>query len=174
MLYAALLVAILLAGWFAAAPDKRRLGVALAACLALAPALHETQTAPDSAFFRPGRVQAVLGPEPRLLVLPFGGKGPSSYWQAESGFAFTQVGGYLGFPPQEMLAYPAVWELYAPHDVPGILDHLEKFCRATGVNYIVAAPGTQPWLRAALEGLPWPRRQADDVTIYTVPAASHG
>ncbi|HUW80191.1 MAG TPA: hypothetical protein VMV54_04750 [Acidocella sp.] len=169
MLYASLIAAIIVAGWVAANARRPRLIAATFVCVSLMPVAHPVSKAPVSAFFEPGRVQAVLGQNPRLLILPFGIAGPSSYWQAENGFGFSQVGGYLGFPPVEMQAYPAVPQLFSNTFLPGFTADFVKFCRQTGVQYVIAGPGTVPGEWATLQALDWRAQKIDDVTVFTVP-----
>jgi hypothetical protein len=123
----------------------------------------------DSAFFAPGRVQSVLGPHPQLLILPFAINGPSSYWQVESRFAFTQTGGYLGFPPGPMQAYPAVRQLFGDYMDPNFPQDFARFAIGTGTDDVIIGAGTKPEMTAALATLHWPTRHVDDVTILTVP-----
>ncbi len=169
MVYAALLIAIIVSGWVARDARLSRLLLGVLGCVSLMPIIHPVSPAPVSAFFQPQRVTAILGQNPRLLVLPFGDAGPSSYWQAESQFDYTQAGGYLGYPPASMLKYPAVLQLFSNIFLPGFSAEFVDFCRQTGAQYVIAGPGTTDDLRDIMNALPWPRRQLDDVTIYTVP-----
>ncbi len=171
MLYAALLAAILVAGWVSAAPTRLRVLAALLACASLLPAPHPVATSPASPFFAPGRLEATLGAHPRLLILPFGINGPSSYWQAENHFGFTQVGGYLGFPPVEMQKYPAVPQMFFTKFTSHFPADLAKFAHATGTQYVIAGPGTPPGEWAALRTLDWVPKKIDDITMFTVPSA---
>jgi len=169
-LFAAFGTAALACLWLDEKPDFSRALLAVVACLAIMPGAPGRQAVPNTVFFAPGRVQAVLGPDPQLLVLPFAIRGASTYWQVENGFGFTMTGGYLGFPPAAAQHFPAVWELIGgrPEDfVP--LDFF-LFLRATGAQYVVAGPGTPGALMDRLERLGWPERHVDDVTVFSVPA----
>jgi hypothetical protein len=170
-LYVSLVAAVLVPLWITAVPAQRRLRLVLAACacLALAPAPHASMPVPDAKFFRPGRVAQVLGPDPVLLVLPFGGTGPSTYWQEESDFSYKQTGGYMGFPPRAMQHFAAVGQLFGGFEGPHFSSDLVSFLTATHTGFVVAGPGTPGSLRAVLDGLAWQRRAVDDVVIYTVP-----
>lgn len=169
-MFTALAGAVIAAYWLAQ-PGARcwRLALGVLACLALLPVPHPWRPAPYSSFFQPGRVQAVLGENPRLLVLPFALHGPSSFWQMENGFGYTQVGGYLGFPPRPAQAFKAVGELFGGTVGPGFADDFATYARTAGTQYVVAGPGTQADLLAAIATLGWPQKQVDDVTIFTVP-----
>jgi len=170
-LYVSLVASIIVALWVAASGNRRwRLGLAVIACVALWPKHQPSMGIPASAFFQPGRVQAVLGVNRRILVLPFGIHGPSSYWQVESHFAFSQTGGALGFPPAAMQIYPAIQALFGGDAAQLKLADFKAFVLVTSTQYIVVGPGTPRILVAMLNQLSWPQRQVDDVTIYTVPA----
>jgi hypothetical protein len=177
-LFVSLVTAIIAALWLSQAKTQQsrwwRSALSGLACLALLPALHPWTKIPDSKFFAPGEVQAQLGPNPRLLILPFAVRGPSAYWQVENNFGFTQVGGYLGFPSPAMLRFSAVYELEGAMEVPNFPASFTSLCEQTGTQYVVAGPGTPPAMLATLAGLHWPSRQADDVKIFTVPGGDHG
>jgi hypothetical protein len=124
---------------------------------------------PNSKFFAPGKVQAALGPDPQLLILPFAINGPSSYWQVENHFGFTQTGGYLGYPPAAMQTYAAVPQLFGNQAGPTFARDMATFAIATGTDDVIITPETKPEMTAALATLHWPTRHVDDVTILTVP-----
>jgi hypothetical protein len=172
-LYVSLIAAMLVPLWIIAAPAQRawRLGLAGLACLALLPAPHLSVPVPNAIFFQPGHVQQALGPDPVILVLPFGGTGPSTYWQEEAGFSYRQTGGYMGFPPRAMQHYAAVGQLFGNVQHAGFTTDLVTFLQATHTGYVVAGPGTPPALRTVLDSLAWPHWAVDDVVIYTVPHA---
>jgi hypothetical protein len=171
MLYASLLVALILAGWIAVNPQRPRILAGTVACVALLPVPHPTPAAPISAFFQPGRLQSVLGAHPRLLILPFAIAGPSSYWQAENQFGFSQAGGYLGFPPREMQAYPAVMQLFSNSFTAHFCADFVAYAHFSGAQFVIVGPGTPSPELAALKTLDWPAQKIDDVTMYTVPAS---
>jgi len=114
-------------------------------------------------------LQAVLGPNPRILILPFSINGPSSFWQQENGFGFTQTGGYLGFPPAPMQKYPAVGEMFGNVMGRNFLQDFSTFCLATHTQYIVVGAGANPAMVSALAALDWQTQKIDDVIVYKVP-----
>lgn len=177
-LFLSLAVAVALVLWLGAAADaasrRRRFAAACLACVFLLPAPHPYRPLPHSTFFSPGQVQAVLGGHPRLLVLPFWGNGPGTLWQAQSGFAFDEAGGYFGFPPGPMQHYKVIWELMGDHPGPDFGADLTLFCTQTGVSTIVAGPGTSAQLLGRLRALGWPERLVDDVALFSVPRAARG
>jgi hypothetical protein len=175
-LFVSLLTAIIATIWTAAAVTARqritRYGLALLAGVFLLPQFHPWRPLPELKFFQPGRVEAVLGSNARVLVLPFAIQGPSSFWQAQSHFGFVQTGGYLGFPPRRMQDYPAVFELFSGIARENLPAGIDDFCTATHTQFIVIGPGAAAPVQAAVAQLNWPARKIDDVVVYTVPA--HG
>jgi hypothetical protein len=168
-LYSSLLAGLMAALWIAQG-GAWRIAAGLGAFLVVWPAPHGGQPVPVSRFFAPGRVQAVLGPSPQLLVLPFGSRAPSLYWQVENRFGFSQAGTYLGFPPAAMQTYPAVLELFSGSADRLQLSDFVDYVTGTKTRYIVVGPGMPPALLAKIERLDWPERRVDDATIITVPA----
>jgi hypothetical protein len=177
-LFVSLLAAIIAVLWMTEAVTKRqrlaRYALGIAACVFLAPQPHPWMRLPTSQFFQPGRVEAALGTNARLLVLPFAINGPSSFWQQDEKFGFVQTGGYLGFPPRAMQRYPAVGELFSGADAPHLSADIAVFCNSTKTQFIVLGPGTTAVVRGAIARLNWPARRFDDVIVYTVPGAAHG
>ena len=170
-LFTSLVVATMAAGWLAL-PDQRKpnLILALLACVYLLPRPHPWQPVPWAKFFAPGRVQQVLGPNPRLIILPFSINGPSSIWQVQNRFGFTQVGGYLGFPSKPAQAYKATIELFGDKMGQTLkAADFATFAHGNGAQYVVAGPGADPVELAVIASLGWPERRVDDVTIFTVP-----
>ncbi len=177
-LFVSLVSAVIVALWVAdpdaTTPRGRRLALGLLACLVLLPRPMPWQKIPYSTFFAPGEVRAQLGPNARIMILPFAIQGPSGYWQTESRFDFIQTGGYVGFPPLAMQKYPAVQELFGGNVDDVVLNDLKAFVQGTNTQYIVAGPGTAPALLAKIDQLNWRRRDVDDVVIYTVPEPDRG
>jgi hypothetical protein len=167
MVFAALAAAVTAALFLAQAPRAGRLAVLI--CLPLLPMPHAGMPVPYSSFFAPGNVARVLGPGAKLLILPFGAAGPSSFWQAESGFSFAQTGGYLGYPPGAVQRDMPLMRLFFGLGSPDLAADLAAYCHRTGTQYIAAGPGADPAILAAIATLGWPRRVSGDVTLFTVP-----
>jgi hypothetical protein len=170
-LFVSLTAGIIAAFWIAH-PERHwaRLALGLVCCVTLLPSPHPWHPIPHSVFFAPGRVETLLGPNPRILILPFAIDGPSSFWQLENDYGFTQTGGYLGFPPTPMQKYKAVGELFGNNAQPDFVSEFVRFCQATHTQYVVVGPGANPVMVKAISTLDWPTRKADDVTVVTVPS----
>lgn len=171
MLYPSLLAAVLASLWLAEAKNILgwRLAGMLFAVLFLWPSPRPMQPVPDLPLFTPQRVAQQFGPGKKLLVLPFGFNGPATYWQVESHFSFALTGGYLGFPPVQLQSVEPMIRLYLGLDSPNLLESFVAYCHDTGTDFVIAAPGIQAPLIEGLQSLGWPRKQVDDVTIFTVP-----
>jgi hypothetical protein len=173
MMYEALLAAVIAALWVAELPPGprrgRRMLVARLACLLLLPSIYAGQPNPALKFFAPGRVQQVLGTHPKLLLLPFGMAGNSSFWQAEAKFAFVQTGGYLGAADASLRTDIPMLKLYEGSDGPGLAQDFAVYCHRTGTEYVVATPDTSSAVMTAVKSLAWPARRVDEVTVFTVP-----
>jgi hypothetical protein len=90
----------------------------------------------------------------------------------ENNYGFTQVGGYLGFPPKPAQKYQAVGEMFGNMMKPGFLTAFVKYAQENGAQYLVAGPGADPKILAAIATLGWPERRVDDVIIFSVPGAA--
>ncbi len=175
-LYASLVLALILTIW-ADVSRLRALLVGLAWLVTLAPP-HPVTPAPVSAFFQPGHVQATLGPQARVLILPRlspnmpGLLQVSSFLQAKNEFGFTQTTGYLGMPPQSALRFAAIRALAFGLPDPHFAADMAVLCAATHTQFVLALPDTPPALLAQLNQLPWPRRHVEDVLVYHVSSAA--
>jgi hypothetical protein len=167
--FVALTAAIIVALWIAGAERRwERLAFGVICCVTLLPQPQPWRPLPRSAFFAPGEIASALGADPRLLILPFAINGPSSFWQMESGFGFTQTGGYLGFPPAPMQKYKAVGELFGNLVQPDFGPEFVRFCRVTHTQYVVVTPGVEPGMVAAIVALDWPMKKIDGVMVFSV------
>jgi hypothetical protein len=166
-LFVSLCAAVIAALWLAGSARRYKWGALVV--LSLLPAPHLSEAVPASSFFAPGEVQAQLGANPRLLVLPFAINGAAVYWQQENEFGFRQSGGYLGFPPPQMLRFPAVQDLFRNTAPPGLTADIAAFAIATKTDFVIVGPGTSPPIAAAIRQLGWPQHDIDDVTVFTVP-----
>lgn len=171
-LYASLALALILTFW-AGKSRWRAFLVGFAWLVTLAP-LHPVTPAPISSFFQPGHVQAALGPNARVLILPAANKNSPGLWQvsgflqAENKFGFVQTTGYLGIPPKSMQRYAAIRELAFGLPAPHFAADVAILSAATHTQFILAGPDTPPALVEQLNTLPWPHRRVDDTLVYSV------
>ncbi|WP_297367994.1 hypothetical protein [Acidocella sp.] len=168
MLYASLVIAVVVALWLAEAPTRGRYMLAMLMVLALWPTARPVQAVPGARFFAPPEVREALGVAPRLCVLPFGLESPAIYWQVESGFGFSQVAGYLGFPPKRLQGNATLMRGFFGLDDLAFPAAFLAYCRAQGADDIVAGPGTAPGLVSALERLGVHGRVVDDAVVLSL------
>ena|ERR1700729_3021329 len=146
-------VAIALAMWLSRRPGVLRWTVALGSCALLIPNFSGSWSSSfhTPRFFVSGAATRLFTSHDRVLVVPFAG--PDEEAQAESGFAFSLVGGYLGQYPPSYGNYPAVTDLIERTSPPGAPAQVTQFIRDKHVDAVVVdenAPG--PW-RQLFSGL---------------------
>ncbi len=141
-MYASLTVAVIGALWFA---GERSIAVKSMAAAAIVisffpnpHAAYWVSAIERPAFFATDAYRAELKPNELVLVLPFGQRGFSMYWQALTGLYFRMAGGYTG-PWQLVLApMPVAQYLYAADDLPEAGDQLKAYLARFHVEAIAA------------------------------------
>jgi hypothetical protein len=97
--FASLAVAVMVALWVSSSRARwSRTALPALAVVALLPrpSSHAWITQPDNPrFISAGIYRSCLQRGTRVIVFPFGSKGDSMLWQAETDFWFTMAGGYL-------------------------------------------------------------------------------
>ena len=139
-LFTSLAAAVILALWARDSPRRAAIGVSLAAVLFLVPApgqgnwrLHPNRPA---LFGDPALLDACLPRGENVLIFPFGPRGHSMLWQAESGFRFRMAGGYLRPDAPESFDFPAIRKGIRGEDPT--LDEILRVARAKGVARILS------------------------------------
>jgi hypothetical protein len=176
-MYVELTAAVAVALWLSA--GKRgwnragRFTLGALACVSLLPnpTLFRWTPLPLVPFFEPNNIDASLGHNANVIVLPYGdccGR-PSLIWQWQSGMRFTQSGGNLCYPPKSESAYPAVSALEKGPAGPGFENDISAFCMSHHVSAILVGPGTPTPVVAAIEGLHWPQTMDHGITVVRVP-----
>jgi hypothetical protein len=167
-----LVIAIVVSFWLAEPRTRdgvrQRMLFGMLACSMIMPILHPVQPVPEQKLFEPGNLQAAIGPDKRVLILPFASQGHSTYWQAENHFGFIQTGGYLGYPPRDNLHTLAVYELLLRRYGPTFAADLQQYCLSTGTQFVIADKKLNPRVEVALAQLGWPRQEFGDFYIYSV------
>ncbi|WP_139284747.1 hypothetical protein [Acidocella aminolytica] len=170
MAYASLVAAIIVSLWLAETTRHWRWVVATLAVLFLWPAQSAVKVIPFQPLFQPGQIQKAIGHDKNVLILPFGIFSPSMFWQMESGFAFSQAGGYLGFPPKRVQTNSKIMRLFFGFIDPGVVEALAVYCQTTHVDDLIVMPGTDQRLVDGLRSLQWPVKFMDGASIYSVPS----
>ncbi|HVX57317.1 MAG TPA: hypothetical protein VHA37_06295, partial [Candidatus Saccharimonadales bacterium] len=176
-MYVALITGLVMASWLVRATGRGRAGrfaLAILACGAILPnpGLLKWSRLPTLSFFTGQSIADHLGPHPNVIILPYDYFEPAMYWQVQSGMAFTQSGGYLGYVPRAFAIHrwPVVGELLSRTPGPDFAQHLTAFCLAHHVDAVLATPGSSAALVDALRAMSWETYEAGGVRVFRVPA----
>jgi hypothetical protein len=174
-MYIELITALAVAFWLSGAkPGWDRAGrftLAGLACLFLLPnrALFRWTPFPSDPFFEPHNVEASLGQNANVLVLPYGPSGPGMIWQCQAGMRFTQSGGNLGLTQSLEENWPILDALNRGTAGCSFENDISAFCLTHRVSAILVGPGTPAPVAAAVEALHWPKINDHGVRVVRVP-----
>ena len=174
MVFAFVVVAIIAALYMSDDRFKRstRVVSALGVILFTWPTNGLTSKADTPIFFRSGHYRHYLARGDIALVLPFGSRGNSLLWQAQTDMYFRMPAAYVEPPPAEARCWPRVENLRTARTLAEFNEELKLFFVAHRINAIIKAPGaTESWLPV----LPSIAESVlvDDVTLYRV-QGEHG
>jgi len=152
-LFTALAAAVIVALWTASRgpPASIRCACAVFAVLAVLPDptldvwARSTRTPP---LFTSGRYKACLREHENAIVFPFGPRGDSLIWQAESDFWFRLAGGYISPKVPDSFLHPAAVAHVTTADNPAevTLAGVLELARQKSVTAIlVDARRSEPW-----------------------------
>ncbi len=179
MMYAFLVVAVMIAMWFARSAARR-----LTKCLAAAVILVSIAPNPHAsfwasrleipAFFTDGSYARELSPREIILPLPWAQKGNSMYWQLQSDMYFRMAGGWTGVAPFEFARMPVAKYFYGGIDLPEAADQLKAYIARFGVRAVVADPkeANFPIWQRTLASLGVAALNEKGVWIYKIPRDS--
>jgi len=180
MMYAFLLLAIIASQWFAASRFGSAVKIAIAATVVVStlPNLSGRYwTHPDDspAFFTSTLYRGYLAPGENVLVLPFGIRGNSMLWQAETGMYFRMASGWTpGRLPAEFRNWPVVDAFLNASYLPDKDAQLSAFMAHHGVSAIVVPdndPNAKSW-HALSSACCAARQSASGVTVYRIAPAA--
>jgi hypothetical protein len=165
-LFASLAAAVIVSLWAAAGSTRwSRVALPMLAVVALLPSAtsHAWITQPDNPrFITAGIYRACLQRGKSTIVFPFGSRGDSMLWQAETGLWFTIAGGYLS---PDVPAQFRRFRVAHPRLAASTADVL-ALARAKDVHTIVVdGRHSAPW-RALLPGRP---ESVAGVLLYRFP-----
>lgn len=141
-LYVAFLAALVVAIWLASSGTSTavKCTVALAAALfampRLAPAFWDSPV-DTPAFFLHGAYRGYLQPGEIVLPVPYGWRGNSLMWQAQSDMYFRMAGAWTGPPPAEFERWPAMVALFNGNYLPDPELQLKAFLAAHQVTAVL-------------------------------------
>ncbi|MBV8774509.1 MAG: hypothetical protein JO166_19565, partial [Deltaproteobacteria bacterium] len=102
-------------------------------------------------FFSTSLYRSVLHQNENIVVFPYGVRGASMLWQAQSGMYFSMSGAWMGPTPDEFQRWPAVNAALAGLQLPDPGRQLRAFLAAHRVEAVVSADG--PWSLASALGI---------------------
>jgi hypothetical protein len=178
MMYSFLLLAIIVSLWFAANQYGSAAKIALAAIIlvSILPNLsgsYWTKRDGSPAFFTTALHRQYLAPGENVLTLPFGIRGSSMLWQAESAMYFRMAGGYTGPLPPEFRQWPIVDAFFSGEYLPDAGAQLSAFMAHHAVNTVVVAdndPDAQAWHQLA-SACCAEKQNAGGVSLYHISPA---
>lgn len=176
MMYASLIVALMVAMWFAAsyASTLTKSIAAAVILISIAPnpsASFWLSKLEIPAFFTDGSYAKELSPREIILPLPFSQKGDCMYWQARSDMYFRMAGAWTGVTPFEFQRMPLVNYFYGGIDLPEAADQLKTYLARFDVQAVVADPteaNFSIWQRT-LASLDIAPLKESGVWIYKIP-----
>jgi len=181
MMYAFLVVAVMIAMWFASSSARgvSKLAVAAIIVASIAPNPHASfwvSRLDIPAFFTDRTYANELEPREIILPLPWGYKGNSMYWQLQSEMYFRMAGGWTGFSPFEFRRMPVVSYFYGSIDLPEPADQLKAYIARFGVRAVIADPkeANFPIWQRTLASLGVAALNEKCVWIYKIPRDSFG
>ncbi|MGH7813053.1 MAG: hypothetical protein ACREQI_03520 [Candidatus Binataceae bacterium] len=132
MMYAFLFLALIVARWFASNGLGRGVNMAIAAAVILftMPNFSYPWAPPKAApaFFTSGTYRDYLNRGDNLLVIPYGWRGDSMLWQAQTNMYFRMAGGWPGaLHPAEFEQWPFFWAFDWGVYLPDAPDQLGAF-----------------------------------------------
>jgi hypothetical protein len=179
MMYAFLVVAVMVAMWFAAS-DARPLTKCVAAALILVSIAPNPSASfwisklEIPSFFTDGSYAKELSPREIILPLPWAQKGNSMYWQLQSDMYFRMAGGWTGFSPFEFDRMPVANYFYGGIDLPEAGDQLKAYIARFGVQAVIADPKEANFdsFKQTLDSLAVPAQYEKGVWLYKIPRDS--
>ena len=179
MMYAFLIVAIMVAMWFASWTARPLWKFAAAAIIvaSIAPNPHASfwvSSLDIPAFFTDRAYATELDPREIILPLPWAQKGNSMYWQSVSDMYFRMAGGWTGIAPFEFERMPVVNYFYGGIDLPEAADQLKAYIARFGVQAVVADPKEENFesFKQTLDSLGVASLYDKGVWIYKIPRDS--
>jgi hypothetical protein len=179
MMYAFLVVAVMVAMWFAASRARLLTKFAVAAILlaSIAPNPHASfwvSPLDIPTFFTDRTYETELEPREIILPLPWGNLGNSMYWQLQSDMYFRMAGGWTGISPFEFARMPVNNYFYGGIDLPEAGDQLKAYVARFGVRAVIADPNEAYFetFKQTLDSLGVAGLNEKGVWLYKIPQDS--
>jgi hypothetical protein len=172
MAFAFLAAAVIVALWLAWRPSVGRWLLTAATLAVVAPAVGNASwhtELSDRPFFSRDGYQAHLSRTDRVLMIPAWGS--NLRWQAEAGFSFRVVGGYVGAFPESYMRYP-IWAALLGGPLPAHPKaELRRLVRDKAATAIIVDPPQAPRWQPLVEALGVRAVRTGGVLLYRLAAA---
>jgi hypothetical protein len=103
------------------------------------------------------------------VILPYGLRGNSLLWQAETDMYFRMAGGYTGVMPPEFESWPIVDAIYAGVYLPDADNQLKAFLANHDVSAIIVSDREENAWRPLLSTFGVTPIKVGGVTVYKIP-----
>ncbi len=162
--YAFLDISLIISLWLSNSRDSTiPIAVALVAVLLMLPNLSErfwTTDANVPSFFSSGLYRHYLSSGETAIVLPYGHRGNTMLWQAQTSMYFRMAGGDVGALPTAFSNLAIVPWLFGGAEVAQPHEELAPFLSSHGVRTIIVAYEAKFWTVTSLNALHRWRRAA--------------
>ncbi|MGH7933877.1 MAG: hypothetical protein ACREQN_12040 [Candidatus Binataceae bacterium] len=170
-MYADLVLAIIVALWVAQCRFSAlsKIAIACIILISLAPnssAAFWTRRSDVPLFFSNGLYRRYLHRNETVLPLPYGMRGDSMLWLAETGMHFRMAGGWTGPTPPAFERWPIVPAMIKGTLMPDAREQLAAFLGANNVSAIVVDDRDMPAWRGLLSSLGVAPLGVGGITLY--------
>jgi hypothetical protein len=175
MAFAFLAAGVIVALWLAWRPSVGRWMLAAVTLVVLAPAAGNASwhtKLSDRPFFSQGGYESRLRQTDRVLMIPAWGS--NLRWQAQAGFSFRVVGGYVGAFPDSYSRYPIWAALLGGPLPPNPARELRRLVRDKGATAIIVDRTQTPRWRPLVETLGVHVVQTGGVFLYRLAPPPRG
>lgn len=176
ILYAFLDLALITSLWLATIPSGSPLryiaSIAVIGFLLPNPsAAFWVNRANNPAFFTSGLYQRYLAPGETVLILPYGYRGDSMLWQAETHMYFKMAGGWTWPAPAEFERWPIVRAFFRATEIPHPAQQLKAFLANHDVGAVIVTDRDERIWQPLLQSLGVKPTAIGGVKLYRIPPA---
>ncbi len=119
-------------------------------------------------FFADGTFKRYLKKGEITLIFPYGRRGNSMLWQAQTDMYFRMAGGYVGLDSSEFQRWPVFDSLFSGAPCFDFSQQLRMFLAAHGVSTVILAQDAREIWTPLLAPIGLNRYEVEDVILYRV------
>ena len=127
--------------------------------------------ADSPAFFSTAIYKQYLSADQNVLILPYGARGESMYWQAEAQMFFRMAQG-AGLPPGDAKLWPVLDGFAAQTFTPNAPRQFQGYLSAHGITAVIATDRVYPLWHSLLSALKAEPVSVGGVKLFRIPCAS--